>query len=411
MRQVQLKLTFLAIALVLLPTLAVIQGNRSSANLSDSPKAIIDEAWQLVQKEYVDRSFNGQDWEAVRQDYLDRDYSSQKVAYEAVNKMVNSLEDEYTRFLPPQALKDLVSNVSGEFIGVGVTVSLDPKTREWIVVEPFIDSPAATAGIKPQDIILSINGTPTSEINPSQAAPYLIGPVGSKLKLRVRRLEKEQDYELIREQINLNPLTFKTQNTPKGKLGYIRLPVFTSKSPAAMKAAIEALEDQGVQGYILDLRGNPGGVLDAGIAIARMWIAQGRLMSLTTGDGKTEFYDGDRTDLTTKPVQVLVDKKSASASEVLAGAIQDNQRGILVGEQTFGKGVVQSLEKLGKEAGLVITVAQYFTPSGKNIHKKGIKPDQSISPSIEPPENANNLSVKTDQIFLKAQDNLLKILP
>jgi carboxyl-terminal processing protease len=411
MRQVQLKLTFLAIALVLLPTLAVFQGNRSSANLSDSPKAIIDEAWQLVQKEYVDRSFNGQDWQAVRQDYLDRDYSSQKAAYEAVNKMVNSLEDEYTRFLPPQALKDLVSNVSGEFIGVGVTVSLDPKTREWIVVEPFIDSPAATAGIQPQDIILSINSTPTSEINPSQAAPYLIGPVGSKLKLRVRRLDKEQDYELIREQINLNPLTFKVQNTPKGKLGYIRLPVFTSKSPAAMKTAIETLEGQGVQGYVLDLRGNPGGVLDAGIAIARMWIDQGRLMSLTTGDGKTEIYDGDRTGLTTKPVQVLVDKKSASASEVLAGAIQDNQRGILVGEQTFGKGVVQSLEKLGKEAGLVITVAQYFTPSGKNIHKKGIKPDQSISPSIAPPENANSLSVKTDQIFLKAQDNLLKILP
>lgn len=410
MRQIRLKLAFLAVAIAL-PTLAFIQGNRSNAKLSDSPRALIDEAWQLVQREYVDRSFNGQDWQAVRNDYLDQDYRSQTEAYQAVNQMVSSLEDEYTRFLPPQALKDLVSNVSGEFIGVGVTVSLDPSTREWIVVEPFIDSPAATAGIKPEDVILSINGTPTSEINPSQAAPYLIGPVGSKLKLRVRRKDQEQDYELIREQINLNPLTFRAQDTLKGKIGYIRLPVFTSKSPVAMKKAIETLESQGVKGYILDLRENPGGVLDAGIAIARMWVNQGRLMSLTTGTGKTELYDGDRTGLTTKPLQVLVDQKSASASEVLAGAIQDNQRGVLIGEQTFGKGVVQSLEKLGEEAGLVITVAQYFTPSGKNIHKKGIKPDQPVEPSIEAPANANSLSMEDDKMFQTAQDNLLKTLP
>ncbi len=408
MGRVRLKLAVLGLAIVV-PTLAFIYSHRSSAKLNDSPKAIVDEAWQLVQREYVDRSFNGQDWQTVRKDYLSQKYGSREAAYQAVNKMVSSLDDEYTRFLAPQALKDIVSNVSGEFIGVGVTVSLDPVTREWVVVKPFIDSPAANAGIQPNDVITQINGKKTSEIDPKQAAPYLVGPVGSKLNLSVRRQSEELNFELIREQINLNPLTFSVEED--GGIGYIRLPVFTSKSPDAMKAAIEALEAKKVQGYILDLRGNPGGVLDAGIAIARMWVEQGQIMSLTTGQGKTERYAANRSNLTNKPLQVLVDDQSASASEVLAGAIQENKRGVLVGEKTFGKGVVQSLEKLGEEAGLLITVAQYFTPSGQNIHKKGIQPDQMVSSSIEAPSEAESLSVQTDPMFQTARDNLLKVFP
>ena len=410
MGKVRLKIAVAAIALVL-PALALIQSRLTHANLGDSPKAVVDEAWQLVQKEYVDRTFNAQDWQEVRQDYLARNYSSQDEAYLAIKEMVDSLEDEYTRFLSPQALKDIVSNVSGEFIGVGVTVSLDPSTREWIVVKPFIDSPADVAGIEPNDVITHINGTKTSEINPSQAAPYLIGPVGSKLKIQIRRNEEQLSYELIREQINLNPLTFKTVESDKGKLGYIRLPVFTSKSPAAMEKAIQTLEEEEVEGYILDLRGNPGGVLDAGIAIAQMWVKTGQIMSLTTGKGETEIYDAKQKDLTSRPLQVLVDEKSASASEVLAGAIKENQRGQLIGQQTFGKGVVQSLEKLGDGAGLLITVAQYFTPTGENIHKKGISPDQKISSSLKAPATADELQPQKDEVYLAAVKNLSKVIP
>lgn len=405
MRNIRLQLGILGIAL-LIPTFSLIYSYRSSANLNNAYKALVDEAWQILQREYVDRDFNGQDWQEVRREYLSRSYTSRNAAYQAVNQMVNSLNDEYTKFLPPQALKEIVSNVSGEFIGVGVMVSLDPETREWIVVKSFVDSPAANAGIQPDDVITRINDTKTANINLAQAAPYLIGPVGSKVKLGVRRQSQALEIELIREQINLNPLTSRVITSAEGKLGYIRLPVFTSKSPAAMKAAVESLEAMNVDGYILDLRGNPGGVLDAGIAIARMWIPQGKIMSLTTGQGETEEYDANRTNLTDKPVRVLIDRKSASASEVVAGAIKENQRGQLVGEQTFGKGIVQSLEKLGTDAGLLVTVAQYFTPSGQNIHKVGIGPDQSIQPSVQPPDDTGSLELESDRIFRAAQESL-----
>ena len=407
MRNARLKLGLLGVGLIL-PGIAFVYSHHSSAKLNNSPKAIVDEAWQLVQREYVDRSFNDQDWDEVRQDYLNRDYSSQQSAYKAVNEMVSSLEDEYTKFLPPQALKDIVSNVSGEFIGVGVTVSLDATTREWIVVKPFLDSPAAIAGVQADDVITHINGTKTSEINPSQAAPYLIGPVGSKVKLGIKRQAKELEFELIREQINLNPLTFRVVKIEGVDIGYIRLPVFTSKSPDAMKKAIESLEAEKVDGFVLDLRGNPGGVLDAGIAIARMWVDQGPIMSLTTGTGDNEQYEGNRTTLTQKPLTLLVDEKSASASEVVAAAIQENDRGTLIGQNTFGKGVIQSLEKLGQEAGLLITVAQYFTPSGENIHKIGIAPDKTISASTPPPSDADSLSPQSDEIFKAATKLLIK---
>ncbi|MEM9136376.1 MAG: S41 family peptidase [Cyanobacteria bacterium P01_F01_bin.42] len=402
----RMRLRSLGIALLSL-MLTVGDSYHSSANIGDSPKAVVDEAWQIVQREYVDRSFNGQDWDAVRQDYISRDYQSLDTAYRAVSRMVGSLKDEYTKFLSPQALKEIVNNVSGEFIGVGVVVSPEPVTREWLVVRSFVDSPAANAGLQPNDLITRINGTKTSDIDLNQAAPYLIGPVGSKVQLGVKRQSQELEFELIREQINLKPLTYRVIESATGSVGYIRLPVFTSKSPAAMKSAIEALDSQNVEGFVLDLRGNPGGVLDAGIAIARMWIHQGKIMSLTSGSGQPEEYDANRTSLTQKPVQVLIDQKSASASEVVASAIQENQRGQLVGEQSFGKGVVQSLEKLGADAGLIITVAQYFTPSGKNIHKTGIRPDQLVQPTVQPPDEADNLDADADRIFKAAWVNLL----
>ncbi|MCM1983359.1 S41 family peptidase [Lyngbya confervoides] len=409
MIQTNFKSVLMALVLVL-PSMALTRVAKSIALLSDAPKAVVDEAWQLVNREYVDRSFNGHDWRAVRQDYLSRTYTSQGQAYQAVNEMVNLLEDEYTRFLPPQALNDLVNNVSGEFIGVGVTVSVNPQTREWMVVEPFRESPADNAGIRPRDVIVSLNGTKTADIDPRNAAPYLIGPVGSKLTMVVRRQDQQETYTLVREQINLNPLTYQARPTPKGKVGYIRLPVFTTKSPAAMKKAITDLEQQQVVGYILDLRGNPGGVLESGIAIAQQWIRQGRIMSLTTVRGGTEVYNGNQTALTQKPLQVLVDEESASASEVLAGALQDNQRAVLIGEKTFGKGVVQSLEKLGDGAGMVITVAKYSTPSGQDIHKKGIQPDEVIPTDDTALEHLETHRFDQDLAYQRAQANLLRSL-
>jgi carboxyl-terminal processing protease len=356
----------------------------SDAALKDSPKALVDQAWQTVQRNYVDRTFNRQDWIKVRSQYLQSTYSTQESAYQAIATLLESLGDPYTRFLTPDALKDLTQNISGEFVGVGLTVSLDAKTREWVVEKAFDESPAAIAGLKAKDIIVSINGKSTPSIDPSKAAPYLVGPVGSKLAVQVRRGQENLKYELVREPINLNPLTYKALPNKGGTIGYIRLPIFTTKSAQSMQNALKTLETQKAAGYLLDLRGNPGGVLDAGIAIARMWLAKGIIVSVQERDLPRQMLSATNQALTVRPLVVLVDQESASASEVLAAALQDNKRAVLVGKVTFGKGLVQSFEPLNDNSGVLVTIAKYFTPNGKNIHKVGITPDVVAEASAQP---------------------------
>jgi carboxyl-terminal processing protease len=368
----------------------------SHAAFKDSPKALVDQAWQVVQRNYVDRTFNHQDWLKVRSQYLQPAYPSKASAYSAIENMMGSLGDPYTRFLTPEALKDLTDNVSGEFVGVGLTVSLDPQTKEWIVEKAFDESPAAVAGLQPQDAILSLNGKATSSINPANAAPYLVGTVGSKVAVQVRRGKQNLKYELVREAINLNPLTYQTRSSKAGQVGYIRLPIFTTKSAASMQNALKTLESQKVSGYLLDLRGNPGGILDAGIAIARMWLPEGTVVSVQEKDNPRQAVTANHQDLTTKPLVILVDKESASASEVLSAALQDNKRAVLVGQNTFGKGLVQSFEPLNDNSGVLVTIAKYFTPKGQNIHKIGIAPDISVeSAGTQPSTDGSDLQYQT----------------
>ena len=392
-----------AIASAILPLSPV------EAKLDNSHKALVDQAWQIVHQEYVDRTFNKQDWQEVRQEYLSRSYTSKQDAYLAVNEMVKQLQDPFTRFLTPEGIKELVDNVSGGFIGVGVTVSPDPLTQEWVVVDTVEGSPAAEVGIRPQDIVASINGTQTSEIDPRQASEYIIGPVGSKVKIQIRRGQEFSRHQLVREQIDVNPLVHEVQATPKGNIGYIRMPAFTTKSVKAMKAALTDLEKRNVKGYILDLRQNPGGVFEASIDIARMWIGKDRLISSVDEQGKQQRFVAHGPILTRKPLVILVDEKSASASEVLAAALQDHKRAQLVGTPTFGKGVVQVLKSLEDGSGLVVTVAKYYTPMGKSIHQLGIKPDVLVElPESEQfkPQSSQILPPESDSQYARS----LKVL-
>lgn len=377
----------------------------SNAALKDSPKALVDQAWQIVQRNYVDRSFNKQDWIAVRTRLLKPNYPSTAAAYSAIETMMGSLSDPYTRFLTPEALKELTQNVSGDFVGVGLTVSLDANTREWVIEKAFDESPAAIAGLKPQDIVVSLNGKPTPTIEPSKAGPYLIGAVGSKISVQVRRGKENISYTLVREHINLNPLTYQAIAAKAGKIGYIRLPIFTTKSADSMQAAIKTLESQQVAGYILDLRSNPGGVLDAGIAIARMWIPEGTIVSVQERNNPKETVSANHQALTTKPLVVIVDQHSASASEVLCAAIQDNKRAVLVGTTTFGKGLVQSFEPLNDNSGVLVTIAKYFTPKGQNIHKVGIVPNVLVEATVEQPSTGEG-----DRQYQTALETLSQVI-
>ncbi len=366
--------TILAIATVVFTGVSI-HASKSWARLQTSPKELVDEVWQILERNYVDGTFNHHDWQAVRQEYLSRDYSSKQQAYKAINEMVAKLGDRYTEFLAPQEYKELNTDTSGKVTGVGIELTENEKTKDLTVVTPIEGTPAFAAGILPNDVIVKINGQPTHGMNINEAVKRILSPAGNPVVLTIQRGGKELSFKLTTANIDLHPVLYHTQATRIGNIGYISLPEFTETAPAQMRQAIAALENKKVLGYILDLRSDPGGLLDASLDIANMWLKQGTIVSLVNREGVKELYTAHGQALTNKPLVVLVDSGSASASEILSAALQDNGRATLVGTRTFGKGLVQSLQELEDGSGLKLTIAKYYTPRGININKLGIEPN------------------------------------
>ncbi|BAY11852.1 carboxyl-terminal processing protease CtpC [Calothrix sp. NIES-2098] len=346
--------------------------------LNNSPKELIDEVWQVVQRQYVDGTFNQVDWQAVRKEYLSKSYSSKKEAYKSIREMLKKLDDPYTRFMDPEEFKNMQVDTSGELTGIGITISQDEKTKQLVVIAPIEDTPAFKAGILAKDEILKIDGKSTEGMDTNQAVSLIRGEAGSKVKLTIRRSGQTKDFEITRARIEIHPVKFSQKQTPAGNIGYIRLNQFSANAGKEMRNAIKDLETKQVVGYVMDLRGNPGGLLFSSVEIARMWLNKGTIVSTIDRQGEQEREIANGRALTDKPLVVLVDKGSASASEILSGALQDNKRATLVGSQTFGKGLVQSVRPLEDGSGLAVTIAKYHTPSGKDINKHGIDPDVKV---------------------------------
>jgi carboxyl-terminal processing protease len=212
----------------------------------------------------------------------------------------------------------------------------------------------------------------------NKAVTLIRGAVGSQVQLTVLRNNQEFSYSLKRDKIEIHPVRYSLKKAPTGDVGYIRLVQFSANAAPEMREAIQNLEKQQVTGYVLDLRSNPGGLLYASVDIARMWIQEGGIVSTVDRQGESDRENADRRALTDKPLVVLVDGGSASASEILSGALQDNSRGTIVGTKTFGKGLVQSVRGLQDGSGLAVTIAKYLTPKGRDINKHGIDPDVVI---------------------------------
>lgn len=349
--------------------------SQGQAFFRESPKELVDEVWQVIDRSYVDGTFNQVDWSAVRMDYLGREYSDREQAYTAIREMLDMLGDPYTRFMDPQEFRNMQIDTSGELTGVGIQIAQEEETNEIVVVAPIEDTPAAEAGIQSKDVILAIDGQSTEGMELNAAVNLIRGPVGSTVKLTIKRGEQTLDFEVARARIEIHPVRYSYQTGPEGGVGYIRLTQFSANAAEEMQAAIEALEARGVTGYILDLRSNPGGLLYASIDIARMWLKEGTIVSTVDRQGVVDEEAADNHPLTDRPLVILVDGGSASASEILSGALQDNHRAVLVGTRTFGKGLVQSVRSLPDGSGLAVTVAKYLTPSGRDINKHGIDPD------------------------------------
>ncbi|BAY63192.1 carboxyl-terminal protease [Calothrix brevissima NIES-22] len=349
------------------------------AALQDSPKAIVDQVWQLVNREYVDGKFNQQDWQATRQSLLSKNYASREEAYVAIREALKTLGDPYTRFMDPKQYEALTSQTSGEVSGIGIRMELNEKTKRLTVVEAIENSPALKAGIKAGDEILAINGTSTQEMKVDDASKLIRGKAGTMITLRLGRSGQSAfDLKLTRATIEVPTVRYTVKQEGNRRVGYIRLREFSSHAADQMRRAIRDLNSQQVNGYVLDLRGNPGGLLQASIEIARMWLDQGGIVRTVDRVGGTEDTKANRTALTNLPLAVLVDGNSASASEILTGALKDNKRAVVVGSQTFGKALVQSVHELSDGSGLAVTIAHYYTPKGTDINHKGITPDITL---------------------------------
>lgn len=367
--------------LLVLPLLIALSwGAQPAAALTEEQK-LVSEAWRIVNRTYLDDTFNHHNWAEVRQKALKQPLQGREAAYEAIQQMFTLLDDPFTRLLKPEQYRSLQVNTSGELTGVGLQIALNPQTGQLEVVAPIAGSPADKAGIKPRDRILQIDGISTTELTLDEAAARMRGPIGSPVSLILNRDgEDNSEIQLVRGRIALNPVVAELRSSPKGlPIGYIRLTQFNANATSELAHALARMEKQGADAYVLDLRNNPGGLLQAGIEIARMWLEEGTIVYTVNRQGVQGSFDALGTALTRDPLVVLVNQGTASASEILAGALQDHGRAQLVGEKTFGKGLIQSLFNLSDGSGLAVTVAKYETPHHRDIHKLGIAPDQVVS--------------------------------
>jgi carboxyl-terminal processing protease len=321
--------------------------------------------------------------EKVRKDYVDGGKLTYKdLVYAALKGMLNTL-DPHSEFMEPEKYKELQNDTQGAFGGLGIVISM--KDNFITVVAPMEDSPGFKAGIMSGDRIIKIDGKSTERMSLQDAVKTLRGDPGTDVKITLMRPTSSQvkDYKLTRAVINIDMV--KDINSKKefplsdNKIGYIRLVQFGEKTSADLEAAIKKLKGEGMQALILDLRWNPGGLLDQAVDVCEKFLPRGNLVVTTEGPNPSQNSvrnaAGRGDELHNMPIVVLVNLGSASASEIVAGCLQDTKRAIILGEKTFGKGSVQSILPLSDGSALRLTTAKYYTPSHKVIHEEGITPD------------------------------------
>ncbi|XP_027165622.1 carboxyl-terminal-processing peptidase 2, chloroplastic isoform X1 [Coffea eugenioides] len=352
------------------------------------------EAWRTIDRAYVDKTFNGQSWFRYRENALRNEpMTTREETYAAIRKMISTLDDPFTRFLEPEKFKNLRSGIQSSLTGVGLSIGYptgkDGLSSGLVVISAAPGGPAYRAGISPGDLILAIDDKSTESMTIYDAAEHLQGPEGTGVDLTVRQGSEIRNVPLIRERVSLNPVKSKICKTPGmgkdgARVGYIKLTSFNQNASGAVKEAIETLRKDNVSAFVLDLRDNSGGLFPEGIEIAKIWLDKGVIVYICDSRGVRDIYDTDGSNAVaaSEPLVVLVNKGTASASEILAGALKDNKRATLFGEQTFGKGKIQSVFELSDGSGLAVTVARYETPAHTDIDKIGIIPDYRLPASF-----------------------------
>jgi len=343
------------------------QGHRSQ------PQEIYQRAWQLVRDNYYDAGFNGQNWASWEHKY-DGHIRTTPDAYRAIRAMLESLSDPYTRFLDPRAFQDENDAIDARIVGIGINLQQSKDNSKLVVTRTIDNSPAATAGIMAGDEIVAIDGQSAVGLSPEQAAERIRGKAGSAVRISVQRNNQIKAMSITRAEIAIHAVSFKV--IPPN-IGYIQLSTFISNDASReFRSALSKLAT--TDALIVDLRDNPGGLLSNSLEIADMLLESGPIVSTIGRHGRhTDMSSGEP--VTHQPIVVLVDEDSASASEILAGALKDNRRGVVIGTRTYGKGLVQEINRLPGGAAVHITVSRYLTPSGADINKVGVAPDIHVA--------------------------------
>jgi carboxyl-terminal processing protease len=385
-------------SLQLLPQRLESIGSQSADNGSqDSLLPLVDTYSAAIERLKSDYYYYGKEVNG-------HEINERQLTYSAIRGTLHGLGDPFTRFLDPDEYKKMREENEGNFTGIGARLD-ENKSGEIYIKEPMPNTPAIRAGIKSNDVILAVDDKLIKHMDINDVVDMIRGPEGTKVKLTLRRPGKPKPFDVVMvRKVVPFPIVQSRMLDDKAKIGYVRLFQFNEQSDSQFDEALTKLDKDRMKGLILDLRGNPGGLLNVARDIGSRFIESGPVVIIQERGGQRSPMDVEEEKHNHKryPLVVLVDKSSASASEIVAGAIKDDGAGTLVGVTTFGKGRVQTIMPLRDESAVSITTAKYLTPKGIDIHKKGIDPDVVV----ESPDNYDPSDPKTDLQLTKAVDVL-----
>ena len=359
-------------------------------NETSTPQKLFDKTWKVVHKDYYDPSLNHQDWSRWKSRYQGK-IKTDEDAKVAIDTMIASLNEPYTRFMNKKDFSDLTTSITSKIYGIGVNIYSNAGKIEVFNVIP--STPADFSGIKQGDIIVAVDGKDTNGMNVSEVATLVRGPENSLVELTILRNGKKTTKKIKRKEIKIKNVK---SSVIDNHIAYIQIISFMgSTTPIEFLDALESTKN--TDSMIIDLRGNTGGLLDNAVFIANMFIQQGEIVEIIYRNGHKKSIKANPEQKTlNKPVVVLVNSASASASEILSGALKDYKKAKLVGKKTFGKGLVQKVVPLPNETGVNITIAKYLTPNGTDINKLGIKPDIEIGNEFDFYTNNNKKDLQLE---------------
>ncbi len=348
--------------------------------LNDGQQLVL-ETWNIVNEGFLNPDkFNEVQWRRLRQQAIEKPITTSDEAYSAIEKMLSPLGDPYTRLLRPDdfvALKG--SNIGSEINGVGLQLGARNDDGEIVVIAPLEGSPAADAEIVSGSILLKVDNDSPKRLGLEATASKLRGETGSKVFITIQTPDEQtKELTLERRSVDLRPVRTRRIRNENHTLGYLRITQFSEGVPEKVKEALNELSEKDVEGIVLDLRNNSGGLVSSGLAVADAFLSEKPIVETKNRDEINDPIPANKETLYDGPLVTLVNGGTASASEILAGALQDNQRSLLIGSRTFGKGLIQSLTNLSDGSGLAVTVASYLTPSGRDIQNLGIEPDRYL---------------------------------